>query len=283
MILITGGHGFIGKYIIKELKKKKIKFKAPDKKNLNINNNIQIKKINNKFDTIIHAAALCGADESNKSYKNFIDTNFNGTKNIIFRMIEAKINNLIFFSSLTVFGNSNQRVNENSEYKSRHVYSLSKILCEKFIQTFCKLHNINFIILRPTLVVGKGYKEPHAIGDFVQTLLQNKKILIYGSGDHKRDFIHPSDVAAATVKSFYLLKKKKNFYGNSFNLTNNEVIKIKNLAKITKNVIGKGYILFSKKTKKTFSLYSNSNKAKKYLNWKPKMKNIDIINELNNE
>lgn len=280
MIFITGGKGFLGNYIVKELKKHKYKVEAPSKKKFNINSKTHLKKLKTKNKIIIHAAALCGAIESNLNYENFLQTNFLGTQNLILEMIKKKINKLIFFSSLTVFGETSKGVSEKSRFNSRHIYSLTKVLCEKLIVTLCKMHNISYIILRPTLVVGKNYKEPHALGDFVNKLSNGEKLEIYGTGNHKRDFIHPSDVADATVKSCRLLLKSKKFIGKSYNLNNNEIIKIKELANLIKKNLKKGTITHVNKTNQTFSLFSKSRKATKELNWTPRFKNIDIINEL---
>jgi nucleoside-diphosphate-sugar epimerase len=280
MIFITGGKGFIGNYIVKQLKKNKLAVQSPSKKIFNINNKNHLKKLSSKNKVVIHAAALCGAIESNKNYKSFLKTNYFGTQNLIFEMINKKINKLIFFSSLTVFGETSKGVNEKSKFYPRHVYSLSKVLCEKLIVALCKMHNISYIILRPTLVVGKNYKEPHALGDFVKKLSNGEKLEIYGTGNHKRDFIHPLDVADATVKSCKKLLTSKKFIGESYNLSNNKIIKIKDLAKLIKKVVCSGSIVYVNKTNQTFSLFSNSKKANKELNWVSKLKNIDIVKEL---
>ena len=280
MIFITGGHGFIGKYLVKELKKNKFKVNYPSRKFFNINNQNHLKKLSAKNDIVIHAAALCGAIESNNNYSSFLQTNYVGTQNLILEMIKKKIKKLIFFSSLTVFGQTSLGVKENSEFHSRHIYSLTKVLCEKLIITLCKMHNISYIILRPTLVVGKNYKEPHALGDFVDKLSKGNKLEIYGSGNHKRDFIHPLDVAEATIRCCKLLLKSQKFVSTSYNLNNNEVIKIKDLAKLVKGIVKNGNVKHVKKTNQTFSLYTISKKASRELNWKPKFSNLDIVNEI---
>ena len=123
-------------------------------------------------------------------------------------MLKKNIKNIIFFSFLIFFGFSRKAVNEKSSFKKRHVYSLTKSLSEEFLNFFCKKNKINCIILRPTLGVGKGYKEPHAIGDFIETIKKDEQIKIFGNGNHKRDFVHPKDVASATLNAYrYIIKK----------------------------------------------------------------------------
>lgn len=279
MVFLTGGYGFIGKYLIEEFKKNKIKLNYLSKKDFNINNKNHIKKLPKNTKVVIHAAALCGAKESNENYENFMNTNFEGTKNILFEMLKKNIKNIIFFSSLTVFGFSRKAVNEKSSFKKRHVYSLTKSLSEEFLEFFCKKNKINCIILRPTLVVGKGYKEPHAIGDFVDTIKKDKEIKIFGNGNHKRDFVHPKDVAIATLNSYRNIIKKKEYF-DTFNLNNNEKIKMIDLAKLVIAKAKKGSYKIVNPTSQTFSLYTNSKKARRILNYIPKYNNSYIIDEL---
>ena len=84
MVFLTGGAGFIGKHLIEEFRKNKIKLNHPSKINFNINNKNHLKKLPIKTKVVIHAAALCGAKESNENYESFMDTNFIGTTNILF-------------------------------------------------------------------------------------------------------------------------------------------------------------------------------------------------------
>ena len=70
---------------------------------------------------------------------------------------------------------------------------------------------IRSIILRPTLVVGEGSKELHALGDFVLKALRGEEIVLFGGGDHRRDFVHPEDVAAAMLLAVHRLDETLEF------------------------------------------------------------------------
>lgn len=281
-ITLLGAQGFIGSYIKKTFIQKGIKLNCFDKEDLDINNKKQISnKIKKNTELIIHGAALCGANESEKKPEKFLKTNFIGTVNIIEDMKNKKIKNLIFLSSLTVFGCSNKAVNEESSYNGRHVYSKTKILCENFIKIFCKIHKINYIILRPTLVVGPGMKELHALGDFCKKIKNNNVLKIFGKGKHKRDFVHPYDVSSCIYKATkFLFNNRKINTFEEFNLSNNEPISMLHLAFKIKNFFKTGKLKFVKKNYQTFSLFTENKRVMNKLNFRSKYSIKDIINDI---
>lgn len=90
-ITLLGAKGFIGSYIKKTFIQKGINLNCFDKEDLNINNKKQISnKIKKNTELIIHAAALCGANESEKRPEKFLKTNFIGTVNIVEDMKKKK-------------------------------------------------------------------------------------------------------------------------------------------------------------------------------------------------
>ena len=172
-IIIFGGSGYIGRnIIINFLNNQNIKnifvldickLDLSIKKNKKVNyifcdvrKKIKIKS-NIKFDTIINLSAI-HREPGHKKIEYF-DTNINGTKNIIKFAEEKKINNIIFTSSIAVYGNQLLKKNENSKLYPDTPYGISKLISEKLFENWqIKSKDRTLTISRPGVVFGKDEK-----------------------------------------------------------------------------------------------------------------------------
>jgi nucleoside-diphosphate-sugar epimerase len=282
-ILILGANGYLGGYIRKELNKdNNYELICIDKEDADVNNATEINKIISKIkpSMVVNLVALCGAQPSIKDPYNFYNTNAFSILNILEACKKNNVNKFLFTSSLTVFGKSNVAVDENSKFNPRHPYAASKVCAEIMIENYVKNYEFSSLIMRPTLVVGENSKELHAIGDFISIIKKMEDIEIYGEGKHIRDFIHPEDVALATVLCINFLLKQNNRYFDTFNFSNNEPIGIGNLARKVIDTIGYGNIKYAETTDQTFSLFTSISKSQNILKWNPKITLEEIINRL---
>jgi len=281
-IHITGSEGFLGKYIVNDLSAHGYKLDLSTHGSLDINSKKELDRFlaNEKPDMIVHLAALCGALPSVENPHDFFTTNTQGVINLLDSCRLNGIGKLIFTSSLTVFGSGDEMKNEHSTFNARHPYAYAKICAEYAIKSYHHHYGLSGIILRPTLVVGKNYKEPHAIGDFVETALNNETIKIFGSGNHVRDFVSPHDVATAVRISIDSFAQRTEPYLDSFNISNNEPTKMIDLAKRVVERVGKGRIQLTNPTQQMFSLYTSSKKFQKEHNWRPEYSIDGIIDTI---
>lgn len=288
-ILITGADGFLGTYISQEFKKEllnDVQTVKTDKNILDVNSFGNCLDFIQKTspDLVIHLAALCGAKPSIENPYEFYKTNTFGLLNILESMRICGKKKLIFASSLTVFGeNTNKTIDlDNREYHARHPYANSKILAEQLIKGYCDTYDFKIIILRPTLVVGPGCKELHAIGNFIQQVLNDNKITIFGNGSHERDFIHPQDVASAFVLAAKKLDCETIKFPETFNLSNGEKISMKDLANMIISIHNKGELVFENTNSQTFSLFTSIDISQSKLDWKPTVNLKSIVSEMYN-
>jgi len=195
--LITGGSGFIGRYLINDLLKHKYNIRIISRKTL-INKKIEtfkgditqpdsLKPAFKDIDTVFHNAAYA-MDQGDK--KKIHKINVEGTKNIAELCMENNISRLIFTSSAGVYGFPNKNIEIDEEYEKNplNYYQKSKLQAEKTLQNY---NNLKVSIIRPTLVFGPGGKAV----EILLTRIKKGKMMFIGSGDTKIPLVHPADVA----------------------------------------------------------------------------------------
>ena len=174
-ILITGGAGYIGSHVAKQLEKnykiyiidnlsngykkliiKNSKFLKGDIRDFDLVFNF-LKK--NNIDAVIHCAGLLNVEESMKKKNLYIQNNVNGTRVLLEAMKKNKIKNIIFSSTCSVYGKVKSTVSEKNKTKPISNYGETKLKCENLIKTFYNKGYIeNCAILRFFNVAGSNYK-----------------------------------------------------------------------------------------------------------------------------
>jgi len=239
-ILITGGTGFLGTYLAKELSKKHsiyvydIKLPQNNSEINYIKGNILNKKkihkilIEKKIDLLFHFAAELGVKQTENNPDKAININLKGTMSVLESIKNTTIKKIFFSSSSEVYGdNKNKVMSENSHLTPKSIYGHTKIIGEEMIKTYSKLYQIKYNIFRLFNICGKGQRNDFVIPKFIQSIQNNKSIHIYGNGKQIRNFCHAKDAVKAILKILY--KGRNN---QIYNIGNNlEPITIKNLAK----------------------------------------------------
>src|SRR5262249_23696065 len=183
-LFITGARGFLGGYLLPRLDAQEVI--APPHADLDITDEAATEAAiaQAKPDVVIHLAALCGAIPSQQNPREFFRVNAQGTVNVLEACRRAKIGRCLFTSSMTVCASANTPQQVGSPSAPRHPYAAAKVGAEHAVRSYCRNYGHAALILRPTLVVGERYKEPHAIGDFVETVRAGRAIEIFGNGAH---------------------------------------------------------------------------------------------------
>ena len=257
-ILITGANGFIASYIIYFLiflnqkynfnikiiligrNKKKLNEKFIDKntkKNFilveqDICKNISIKE---KIDFIMHLASIASPKIFYKKPIETILPNVIGTNKLLKLSITKKIKSFLFFSSGEIYGNHNKILKENTINNMNHLterasYSESKRMGEVLCYSYFKQKKIPVKIIRLFHTYGPcmNLNDGRVMMDFVNNIINDKNILIKGTGKQKRSFCYVSD---AVIGIFLVLINGQN--GEAYNLGNpKELLSIKKLANV---------------------------------------------------
>lgn len=264
-IIILGGSGFIGKSVIKRIKKENFSYKLLIHKNMiecdscfygNITNKKTLEKNIEDGDIIIN---LIGQEN-----KNMFDENIKGSYNILNSVIKKKNIKIIFISSILVYGQSiKNKSSEKDVPMPTSDYGVIKLLTENIYQTYNKLFNVDITILRFSNIYGVK-KESGIIVKCLQAIKNQKPIIINQNGEQTRDFLHVDDA----VEAIMLVIKKQISGFEIFNISSSEGTQIKNIVKLVekyskKNVPKK--IVNNKSS--TEHIVGNNLKAKKILDF----------------
>jgi UDP-glucose 4-epimerase len=242
--VVTGGAGFIGSNIVKQLLKQKHtpividnlcrgkieRVSSPDIEfhKVDIRNFDQLKKILKNSDGIFHQAALTDVQESFTKQEEYNDVNVKGTENI-FKIAKEFNLKVVYASSSSIYGNPEKiPITENSKRNPINPYGKTKLDDEFIAENYSK-DNVSIIGLRYFNVYGKGQTGSYAgvITKFINKLKENKDPIIFGSGTQVRDFIFVEDVALANISAM-----KSNVNNGFFNVGTGITTSIKQLAKI---------------------------------------------------
>lgn len=208
-----------------------------------------------------------------ENINSYLKTNVSGTGNILDMMKKIGCNRIIFGSSSSIYGNS-----ENASFTETDLtdapltpYATSKKAGELLTYNYHHIFDFRVINLRFFTVYGPAQRPDLAIHKFAKLILQNKPVVIYGNGQSARDYTYVSDIVDGIVSSIELISNSERIY-EIINLGNNKPITISEL-------VNQLYLLMNKKPVITFepdrrgdmiTTCANISKAEKLLNYHPK-------------
>jgi len=265
-VLVTGGAGFIGTNIIKRLLKDGHEVESLDNYTTGLKQNelkdctywigdIQnIYDLATNFDVVFHMAAIGRIQPSFDNPEDYINTNFNGTYEVVKFCTENNI-------PLIYAGSSSKH---SGRYKNP--YTFSKDIGEDIIKLYQTHFGLKASIARfynvygPYQLLEGDYTT--LIGRWLNNIEKGIRCEIYGDGEQRRDFTHVNDIVEALV-----LIMQKNAYGHEFelgrgqNISLNEIVEMLNI-----NVIYK-----EGKPGEARNTLCESTLAREVLGWTPKI------------
>jgi UDP-glucose 4-epimerase len=210
-ILITGGLGFIGNEVVRQLKLTSNEIFILDNRNRiapDISDILDVKQliidITNKTeifeafslikpDYVIHLAAIHFIPECNDNPTRTLDVNVIGTQNILEASKKNRIKGFIMASSGAIYADSESLLTENeSKIEPVDIYGLSKLFCENISNLY--RNDFPITLVRLFNVYGPRETNPHIIPEIINQL-KFSNTLTLGNIDTFRDFIHVEDVA----------------------------------------------------------------------------------------
>ena len=281
-ILITGGTGFIGYHLAKKClslswsvtslstkkpsqnrKLKKVKYKICDISNKKKLNNI----LNLDYDYVVNLAGY--VDHSHKL--NTMKSHYDGCRNLSLFFLKSKIKKFIQIGSSIEYGKirSPQLENIKNKQKTFSVYGNAKLLSTKFLLDLKKRFNFPVVIIRLYLVYGPNQDINRVIPITISNAMRDKEFDC-SDGTQLRDFLYIDDAINAIIK----ILKNKGITGEIINIGSGKPSKIKSIIIKICKIVGSGKPNFGKikfRKDEINCLYPSIFKAKKIINWKPRI------------
>jgi len=254
---ITGGAGYIGSTLIKELLSRKHEVVSVDNETIGsyaylIENEIaaedhlikgDIREVDllekhwKDCDAIAHLAALPGLVLCNNKPEEAVSVNVHGTYNVLKAANKLGIKRIVFCSSAAVYGKPRKLpVTEKHELNPLNLYGVTKLSGEKILNMFNLNEGLSTVNLRFGNIYGVGLytRWDTVIPKFVKQALKGEPLTIYGDGESSRDFVHVKDITNAIILSISTPK----IGGETFNV-GGETLNINELAKIVEEEVEK--------------------------------------------
>jgi UDP-glucose 4-epimerase len=313
-ILVTGGTGYIGSHTVVELQNagyevvvidnfdnshpsvlqniEKITGKKVLFEKIDIRDKKSLKEFvsrNKDINAVIHFAASKAVGESVEKPIKYYENNIGGTLNLLEAMQENGIENIVFSSSCTVYGEATPPVNEDAPIMiAQSPYGNTKQICEEILLDQTNASNLKTVSLRYFNPVGAHDSAligelplgiPNNLVPYItQTAIGKREILTVFGNDYNtpdgtciRDFIHVVDLAKAHIKAVEYLSNKK--YTSAFSVFNlgtgkgSSVLEvIQTFERVTQ--VKLNYKIGPRRGGDITQIYAGCEKAKKELGWK---------------
>lgn len=309
-ILVTGGAGYIGSFMVEKLLLENHEVivvdslerghkESVDQKATLLVGNLQDKDFitqifsKEQFDAVIHFAGYIAMGESMENPGLYFENNTLVSLNILKGMVQNKINKLIFSSTAGIYGNPLESpIPETHQTVPTNPYGESKLMVEKILSWFNKIHGINYVALRYFNAagaslsgdMGENHKpETHIIPNAINAALNNSEFILYGDGYNTpdgtciRDYIHVIDLIEAHSSAIKKIEKEKGGFiynvGTGKGISNKEVIEtIKKISGINFKVK-----ISDKRPGDAEVLVADPRKIKEELNFIPQYSDLDTI------
>jgi UDP-glucose 4-epimerase len=290
-VIVTGGAGFIGSnlvdrlikegfdtYIIDNLSTGKRQFLNP-RATLYQSDILDVKKMEMIFEevkptAVFHLAAQI--DIQTSIHNPVLDAQMNiiGTMNIL-ELCKTYNSKLIYSSSAAVYGTPLYLpVCEQHIIHPLSNYGISKYTPELYIRCYAQLYNVKYTILRYSNVYGprqmpKG--EGGVISIFIDKMINNDIPVVFGDGEHTRDFIYVEDVVTANLSALNAEKS------GTYNISTNKRISINELIEKINYILNKNIVPVYKQDRLGDIDHSclDNQLAEMELNWQPKYSIIE--------
>lgn len=252
--LVTGGAGFIGSHVVNHLLKQNHRvivlddLSGGDKENVHSEAQfyegsiLDVTLIHTLFDTytftyVYHLAAYA-AEGLSHFIRNFnYQNNLIGSVNLINASVNHGVKCFVFTSSIAVYGTNTLPLVETQFPQPEDPYGIAKYAVELDLIHAQKMFGMDYIIFRPHNVYGKhqniGDKYRNVVGIFMNQILENKPLPIFGDGKQTRAFTHIDDVAPYIANSVTIPEA----YNAIFNIGSDTVYSVKELAIAVSNAM----------------------------------------------
>lgn len=310
-ILVTGGAGYIGSHVVKELLRRNfqpIVFDNLQTGHRGAARDVQLivgdladqEKLRETFqahpiDTVMHFAADCLVGESVQNPVKYFKNNVRNSLQLIEIMADYGVRKIVFSSSAAVYGEpKNIPIEEDHPCLPTNPYGETKWIFEKALLAFHDAGQLNFISLRYFNAAGadRGGEfgedhspESHLIPLVIKAALDGSSVPVFGTdyptpdGTCIRDYIHVADLARAHILALKKLDQEK--ISGIYNLGNGGGFSVREVIETVRKISGKkiASVDSPRRPGDPARLVASSKRIRKELGWTPEFPDLEAIVE----
>ena len=285
-VLVTGVAGFLGSHLSEKLSAighevigidnmiggyddnvpKNIKFY-----NLDCCDFKKINEIMKGIDVVYHCAATAHEGLSVFSPFEITKNNYLASVSIFSAAVNAKVNRIIFCSSMARYGDQVTPFTEKMKPRPVDPYAISKVASEEVLKNLCDLNGIEWVIAVPHNIIGprQKYDDPfrNVVSIMINRMLQGKAPIIYGDGKQTRCFSYIDDCLSCLIPMI----DQKNLNQETINIgPDEEFVTINKIAELCANITGVNLdpIYKEDRPKEVKHATCSADKARNLLNYK---------------
>jgi len=285
--LITGGAGFIGSHLADFLINLDYDVVVVDNLSIGRKENISHLLENSKFtfieadivdfdsieslfknvDWVFHLAALADIVPSIENPKKYYQSNVNGTLNVLEACRKHDVKKILYTASSSCYGFPDQYpTKESAEIRPQYPYALTKNLGEQLVMHWSQLYKLPAVSVRFFNVYGPRARTSGTYGAvfgvFLAQKIAKKPFTIVGDGNQTRDFTFVSDIVSALFSA-----ANTNITGEIINIGSSNTYSINRLVELLEGEV----VYIPKRPGEPDCTWADITKAKKLLNWEPKV------------
>ncbi len=255
-MLVTGGAGFIGSHVADEIVKLGHRVVALDDLSGGFRDNVpaEVEFVegsildgslltrmfeNWKFDAVYHFAAYAAEGLSHFIKRFNYENNLIGSVNLINCAVNHNVKRFVFTSSIAVYGATQVPMSEDTVPLPEDPYGIAKLAVERELQVTGQLFGLDYVVFRPHNVYGErqniGDRYRNVIGIFMNQLMQNESMTVFGDGEQQRAFTYIGDVAPTMARAGI----DPALSNNVFNIGSDHAITVNDLARDVATALGR--------------------------------------------
>jgi UDP-glucose 4-epimerase len=252
-ILVTGGAGFMGSWLVDELIQMGHQVICADNllggKRRNVNPDCkfvradlcrrsEVNSLVRDVNVIFHLAAYAAEGQSLFSPISINEINIVPMNNLLVETVNNNVERFVFTSSMAVYGSQTPPFSESHHRRPDDPYGAAKAYCEAMLEIFARNHGFEHVIIRPHNVYGPrqniadSYR--NVLGIWINRILRNRPPIIYGDGKQTRAFSYIEDVSPALAAAGFSEKAR----GQIVNVGSYEVVTIGDACTLLQQITG---------------------------------------------
>ena len=195
------------------------------------------------FDFVYHIAAYAAEGLSHFIRRFNYTNNLIGSVNLINASVRHKVRRFVFTSSIAVYGSAQVPMAESTVPSPEDPYGISKLAVELDLKSAHEMFGLDYTIFRPHNVYGEfqniGDRYRNVVGIFMNRIMRNESLPIFGTGEQTRAFSYIGDVAPGIARAPFVPESRNEI----FNVGADQPVSVNELATTVADAFGVSPVL----------------------------------------